>query len=145
MDTFLDSFFSMILLFKLPFMPGTGELVFFAKLYFIPENYDALIFSALAGSVLGEIVNYITGISLLIAGQKSSKFILSPEKIDKYSILFNKYCIFLLPFSWITFGGFLTVGAGFFRTNIILTILLVGVGKYGYYIMVLMDTLPEFQ
>jgi membrane protein YqaA with SNARE-associated domain len=102
-------------------------------------DYNVILLLSVAtfGNVLGSLVNYVIGYYILKL--KNKKFIPIKDKdIKKYSKIYQKWGIYSLLFSWLPIvGDPLTVIAGIFRTNILLFISFVTIGKLARYIIIL--------
>lgn len=124
---FSDSFFSALIL------PPRQEMV--VKLMTIFPNYNIYLvfFLALAGSVLGSLVNWWVGKYFLFLRkteflQNKSQEILKAEK------QWNNYIVWLLLFPWLeVMANPLSVLSGFLRVSFGKFLLLILIGKCFYY------------
>lgn len=89
------------------------------------------------GNVLGSVVNWLLG-RYLMNFEDRKWFPFKRKSIDKAAAIYQKYGVWSLLFAWVPFiGDPLTIVAGIFRTNILLFILLVAIGKVGRYAIIL--------
>ena len=103
------------------------------------ENYSKilLLITATTGNVLGAVINWFIGY-YVIKFQDKKWFPIKKNKIKKYSNIYQKWGILSLLFSWLPIiGDPLTVISGIFRTNILLFLILVTIGKAGRYLAIL--------
>lgn len=131
-----------ISLFAVAFMaatiiPGSSELALAASIAADPGYTLTLFMSALAGNVLGSVLNWALGRwAVGLVGRKG--FPVTSQQLIQASTLFNRYGYWLLLFSWVPFiGDPLTVVAGSLRVNFWLFFILVTVGKAARYLMVI--------
>lgn len=116
-------------------LPFSSEVVL-AILLSQDLNLYLMVFTATAGNVLGSVVNYGAGAwgsRVLLA-----KFFKIQEKeIKRAENRFKKYGVISLLFAWVPIiGDPLTVAAGLLKVHFGLFLLLVGMGKFLRYIIV---------
>ena len=128
-------------LFTLSFFVATvipfGSEAYLASLIIL-NKYNAvlLIFSASLGNILGSVFNWIIG---YYSGYfiKKKWFPIKQNKIDKASLIFNRYGKWSLLLGWLPFlGDPITFVAGTLRYSFLSFLLLVSIGKIGRYIIV---------
>ena len=98
---------------------------------FSSNNYNSILLltSASFGNILGSVVNWILGFYFynLI---NSKWFPFNQKQVDSASLRFKKFGIWSLLFAWLpVVGDPLTFIAGVLRTNFILFLILVSIGK----------------
>lgn len=97
-----------------------------------------LLLVATTGNVLGALINWFIGY-YLIQFKDKKWFPIAPNKIKKYSNIYQKWGIWSLSLAWVPIiGDPLTVIAGMFKTNIWLFLLLVTIGKAARYAFIIM-------
>lgn len=88
---------------------------------------------ATLGSVAGMVLNWGFGKILLTCRQKEI-IIMESDLIDKSSVLFTRYGVWLLLFSWIPVIGTLTViASGFLSVRFLPMLVLVSIAEAGYF------------
>ena len=135
---FLSGFLSATLL------PGSSEALL--ATYVATENgiLWILILSALAGNVLGSVLNWLIG-RFLSNFQDRKWFPVSPERFARAMRGFDRYGKWTLLLSWMPIiGDPLTIAAGVLKTPILVFILLVTVGKLARYLFIMQAALTLF-
>lgn len=116
-------------------IPFTSEGVFLLFLMGSFDPYVSLIV-ATAGNSLGGLTNY--GIGLLGKEEKIQKVIKKPERFERFSRWIKKYGAWLALLSWTPIiGDPLTIMLGFFRVPFLPTLLLMTLGKFVRYYIIL--------
>lgn len=98
-------------------------------------NYSKwlLLTVASVGNVLGSVINWLLG-RYLIHFKDRKWFPIKGRTLNKAESLYQKYGVWTLLLAWTPFiGDPLTLVAGIFRTNILLFLLLVTIGKVARY------------
>jgi membrane protein YqaA with SNARE-associated domain len=96
-----------------------------------------LLATASSGNILGSIINWLLGF-YFTRFQEKKWFPIKEFTFSKATLLYQKYGVWALLFAWVPFiGDCLTIIAGIFRTNILLFIILVTIGKVGRYALLL--------
>jgi len=117
--------------------PAQSEMVL-AGLH-VAGNYSKwlLLIVATTGNVLGSVINWLLG-RYLIHFQDRKWFPIKGRALDKSAAIYQKYGVWTLLLAWMPFiGDPLTLVAGIFRTNILLFLILVTIGKAGRYALLL--------
>ncbi len=125
LEVFWDSFTSTIL-------SVGGETLFFAHVAFDSEGLGMLALAATVAATFGNLVNFSIGFGLRLL-QRQGKATLSAERHARFSVLFNRYVVWLLLVPWMPFNSILAVLAGLFMTRLWLLLLLSFVGRLAYY------------
>ena len=119
-----------------------GSEVYFATLLSLGKyNNFLLLVSASVGNVLGSVFNWGCGyyINYFI---KKPWFPIKQDKIQKRTVIFNKYGKWSLLLSWVPFiGDPITFVAGTLRFSFIPFIILVSIGKIGRYLVIYLSVL----
>ncbi len=119
-----------------------GSEVYFATLLSLGKyNNFLLLVSASVGNVLGSVFNWGCGyyINYFI---KKPWFPIKQDKIQKGTVIFNKYGKWSLLLSWVPFiGDPITFVAGTLRFSFIPFIILVSIGKIGRYLVIYLSVL----
>lgn len=119
-------------------VPAQSEMVLVA--ISLTKNYPALLLLTIAtfGNVLGSVVNYFLGY-YLVKFKDRKWFPVSEKQITKYGKLYQKWGVWSLLLAFLPIiGDPLTLVAGIFRTNVWLFLLLVTIGKFSrYYVLLL--------
>ena len=127
MTAYLSLFFISFLAATL--IPTSSELTLAGLLSSNNYNSILLLTSASFGNILGSVVNCILGFYFynLI---NSKWFPFYQKQVDSASLRFKKFGIWSLLFSWLpVVGAPLTFIAGVLKTNFILFLVLVSIGK----------------
>ena len=99
-------------------------------------NIPLLLLSASTGNVLGSVFNWICGYYATYFIKKSW-FPIKQDKIEKGTIIFNKYGKWSLLLSWVPFiGDPITFVAGTLRFSLFPFLILVSIGKVGRYLVI---------
>ena len=108
-------------------------------LYYLNEGESPWILFVLAGTgnVLGSVINYFIGkkgVDYLLSHKK-----ITPERIKKSEILFQKYGTYALLFSWAPIiGDPLTLVAGVLHFSFKKFLLIVSIAKFGRYLLLIL-------
>ncbi len=136
-----NSIIDLLILFSSAFLaatilPAQSEAVL-ASLHLTGEYSPILlVLIATLGNVLGSILNWLMGRYILFF-QDKKWFPVKKESLSKAEKLYKKFGIWTLLFAWVPIiGDPMTVVAGVFRTNILIFIMLVTIGKMGRYIAI---------
>lgn len=113
-------------------VPLGNDTAFTAMQLFGGYNMHLALILATAGGCLGQLFNWWVGYALLRQRGKFS-FNVSDYWYAKTSAIFNKYCVFLLLFSWAPLCNLLLVMAGFTRAPLKVVMPLVAVGYLLHY------------
>jgi membrane protein YqaA with SNARE-associated domain len=100
----------------------------------LAAKYDPILclFVASTGNTLGGWLNYAIG--YLGNPKWLMKVGATTEKIEKWQIKVNKYGAWLALLSWLPFvGDVIGIALGFFRANIFVSFLFIGIGKFVRY------------
>jgi membrane protein YqaA with SNARE-associated domain len=130
---FLSSFLSATLL------PLSSEAIF---LYMIYHEYDLWVCLTIAtsGNTIGGMTNYVIG--SLGNPKWLQKFGIKEEGIQSFELRIQKYGYWLAFFSWVPFiGDPLTAALGFFRISWKPVLLLVALGKFLRYLILILPFL----
>jgi membrane protein YqaA with SNARE-associated domain len=138
----VNNFLDLIFLFLSSFLaatifPAQSEIVLVSLN--IANNHDKFLLVAIAtiGNVLGALVNWFIGY-YLIKFRNKKWFPIQKKKIDKYSRFYQKWGMLSLLLAWVPIvGDPLTVIAGIFKTNILLFLILVTIGKLSRYLFII--------
>lgn len=112
-------------------LPVASELFLIGML---AAKYDPILclFVASTGNTLGGWLNYAIG--YLGNPKWLIKVGATTEKIEKWQIKVNKYGAWLALLSWLPFvGDVIGIALGFFRANIFVSFLFIGIGKFVRY------------
>lgn len=140
----MDNFSELVILFSSAFLaatilPAQSELVLLMTS--LTKNHPTylLLIVATIGNVLGSVINYLLGLYAM-KFQNRKWFPVNKRQIDKYTSIYQKWGVFSLLFAFLPIvGDPLTVIAGIFRTNIWLFLLLVTIGKFSrYFVLILL-------
>ncbi len=132
MNFYLDVFVESLIVSS--FIPFVSDPTFFAMKGFGGHDMSIAVALAVLGSAIGAAVCYVVGhwiaeIYKLEGNQKN----LSIEKYNKASQFFSKHIMILMLLTWLPLLKFLPLFSGFLGGNAKLTMLLVVLGKAGYY------------
>ena len=139
----MSNIFELIILFASSFLaatiiPAQSEMVLVAT--YLSAKYSVILLLVIAtlGNVLGSVANYFLGFYLIkFKGRKW--FPASEEKIVQYGKLYQKWGVFSLLLAWVPIiGDPLTLVAGVFKANIWLFLLLVTIGKFSRYLILIL-------
>ena len=138
MTAYISLFFSGFL--SATLLPGSSEalLAFLAS-----DGLDPiwLLVAATLGNTLGALLNYLLG-RFCLAFKDRRWFPISAAALDRGTAWFARYGVWALLLSWLpVIGDPLTFAAGVLRTKWPLFLVLVGLGKAGRYLVVLLGTL----
>ncbi len=131
---------SYILLFSSAFLAAT-ILPFYSEVMLVAMLQQGnsplfLIATASLGNTAGAMVNWGLG-RFLLHFQDRKWFYFSAQQVTRSQHWFQRYGIWSLLFSWMPFGGdVLTFIAGIMRVNLLVFLVLVGLGKTLRYIVV---------
>ncbi len=133
----LALFFSSLL--AATIFPTQSEMVLVAMSLGGKYSSALLLTIATVGNVLGSLFNWLLG--FYIAKFKDKKYFPVNEKqLSKYSKIYEKWGVWSLLLAWVPIiGDPLTVVAGIFRTNIWLFLLLVTIGKFTRYFILIIS------
>jgi len=93
---------------------------------------------ASAGNILGALVNWWLG-GYCLHWQDRPWFPFKPNQLDKAHQWFERYGVWSLLLAWVPIiGDPLTFAAGFLRINVLVFLVLVGIGKAGRYAVVIL-------
>lgn len=121
-------------------LPGASEVLFVGLLVSGTVDPWMLLAVATVGNTLGSVVNWFLGRSLLHF-QNRRWFPVSPDAIERWSIVYRRYGLWSLLFAWAPVGGdALTVVAGILRVKLLPFSILVGIGKFARYAFVMAGT-----
>ncbi len=121
--------------------PFQSELVLVGLLLSGDYSWPVLLAVATVGNVLGAVVNWALG-RFFIHFRDRRWFPVKPETYAKVERWYQRYGVWSLLFAWLPIGGDpLTVVAGALRTNLVLFVVLVTVGKLGRYAVLVAATL----
>lgn len=117
-------------------IPGSSEVALAASIVADPDHLNTLFLAALAGNVLGSVLNWALGRwAIRLVGKKW--FPVTPPQLARASSLFNRYGYWLLLFSWVpVIGDPLTVVSGSLRVSFWLFLALVTLGKAARYALI---------
>lgn len=122
-----DSFFNSLL------VPFKDESIYKALLDFGQVPILHIVIIAVISGLAGSCLTWLIGRVFINWGMKQSATI-APEKLEKFSIFFNKYLKWLLLFSWMDMvGNLLVLASGIFKTRFRIFVLLVLAGRILYY------------
>lgn len=132
MNFYLDVFVESVIVSS--FIPFAGDPTFFAMKGFGGYDMKLAVMLAVLGSAIGAALCFIVGhwiakMYKLDGNQKN----LSIEKYNKASRFFSKHLMILMPLTWLPMLKFLPLFSGFLGGGARLTMLLVVLGKVGYY------------
>lgn len=125
-------------------LPLQSEAVLIGLLLQDQYSVIALIAAASIGNVLGSCVNWYLG--LKIEQFKDRKwFPVSPEKMAKATLMYQKYGYWSLLLSWMpVIGDPITLIAGLLRENLYRFLLIVSLAKTGRYIFIYLIVIGLF-
>ena len=115
-------------------VPAQSEAVLVAL--YLGGNYSAslLVLVATVGNVLGACINWLLGRYLLTL-QHRRWFPVKPAALTRATGYYQRFGVWSLLFSWVPIiGDPLTLVAGFLRTNFVLFLVLVTIGKAARYV-----------
>lgn len=115
------------------FIPFVSDPTFFAMKGFGGYDMQLAVVLAVAGSAIGAAICYIVGRWLSKIFLKSGKNNVSIEKYNKASQFFSKNIMILMPLTWLPLLKFLPLFSGLLDGSFKITMLLVVLGKMGYY------------
>lgn len=113
--------------------PAQSEIVLTS--IYLSDKHNSMILLAVAtfGNVLGSCINWVLG-RYMMHFKDRKWFPIKGKTIDKATNFFQKYGMWTLLFAWLPIiGDPITLIAGIFRTNILLFIILVTIGKTARY------------
>jgi len=118
-------------------IPFSNDATFSAMAAF--GNFDMHIPAVIAiiGATMGQIFNLIIG-RLFLELHKKGLLYVKAVWYDRIAGIFNKYCVFLLLFSWVSILKLLLVFAGFLGTGIRFALPLILIGQIYHYSSYLM-------
>jgi membrane protein YqaA with SNARE-associated domain len=134
---YIGLFFSCFL--SATLLPFSSEAVVLFLLY---KNYDGwlCLLIATTGNTVGGMTNYIIG--LLGNPKWLQKLGIEEERIRSFELRIHKYGYWLALFSWVPFiGDPLTTALGFFRVSWKPVLLLVALGKFLRYLILILPFL----
>ena len=100
------------------------------------ETYFLLIFASI-GNILGSITNWYLGKKITIF-QDRKWFPVSPDKLDRSQIYFQKYGLWSLLLAWVPIiGDPLTLLAGVLKVRFGIFLMLVSISKISRYLFIL--------
>lgn len=118
-------------------LPGTSEALLAGLLLAGDADPVLLLAVATVGNVLGSVVNWVCG-RFLAKFRDRRWFPISPKRYDQATGWFERYGRWSLLFAWLpVVGDPLTVIAGALKTPILPFTVLVTIGKFARYLMVL--------
>jgi membrane protein YqaA with SNARE-associated domain len=121
--------------------PFQSELVLVGLLLVGDFPWPALLAVATVGNVLGSVVNWGLG-RFFVHFRDRRWFPVKPESYARMERWFARWGVWSLLFAWVpAVGDPLTVVAGALRVNLALFVLLVGLGKFGRYAVLVAATL----
>ncbi|WGF91009.1 YqaA family protein [Marinivivus vitaminiproducens] len=121
-------------------LPGASEAVLIALMLAGAGNPWGLLASATVGNTLGSVVNWLCG-RFLGHYRDRRWFPVSPLQLARWSAIFQRYGLPSLFFAWVpVIGDALTVVAGTFRVPLLPFTVLVGIGKLGRYVAIMLPT-----
>jgi membrane protein YqaA with SNARE-associated domain len=98
------------------------------------HSASLLVLVATVGNVLGACINWLLG-RYLLTFQQRRWFPIKPAAIENATRHYQRFGVWSLLFSWLPIiGDPLTLVAGFLRTNFLLFLVLVTIGKAARYI-----------
>ena len=113
-------------------LPGTSDIALTALLLRNPNDWLSIFLVASVANSLGGIVSYGLGYWLPKRHRIS----------DKAKRLFEKYGVWALLLSWMpVIGDLLPIGAGWLRLNVYLSTLMLVIGKFARYGVLIFGTL----
>ena len=138
MNNILDlAFLFIISLLAATILPAQSEIVLVGLNFKSDISSYVLLVVATFGNVLGSVINWFLG--RYLRHFKGKKYFPIKEKsLTKATDIYNKYGVWTLLLAWVPFiGDPLTIVAGILRTNIIVFLILVTIGKMGRYAAIL--------
>lgn len=100
------------------------------------HHMATLVLVATFGNVLGACINWVLGRYILYFGDKPW-FPVKQEALMRATEKFQRYGVWTLLLAWVPIvGDPLTIIAGIMRTNFVLFLILVTIGKTGRYIAI---------
>lgn len=128
LDVFVES------MFVSSFIPFKNDPTFFAMSGFGGYDMQLAVALAVLGSMIGAVICFVTGRLIFKmyfrnGGQKS----LSIERYDRAARFFSRNIMILMPLTWLPLLKFLPLFSGFLGCSFRTTMLLVILGKIGYY------------
>ncbi len=112
------------------FLPPSGAYLAPAMIVFKVGHPQIVLFVSTIGAAIGYSINYMVGLGLIKLLERSPQH--NPEPYEKGRQFFNRYLLFLLPFSWYAFLIAFTLGAGAMRTRPVLFLALILIGETVY-------------
>lgn len=105
--------------------------------YEISSHFWMILLIATAGNLLGGLTNYWIGYKSNSEGLKK-KFKLNQQRIDRWEKRLSKWGVWLGLLSWVPFIGDPMVGVlGFFRVKIVPLAIMMAIGKFVRYFLLL--------
>lgn len=122
----------------LPFLPASSELVLAGFLSAGQGDPWLLVAAATVGNIIGSVINYFVGRYVSeLAGRRW--FPATEKQMQRASDQFNRYGVWILLMSWLpVLGDLLTIIAGLLRTNFRMFVVLVSLGKFFRYFIILL-------
>lgn len=114
-------------------IPFASEATFTSMISFGGYNMIIASIIATAGATVGLIFNWFLG-QLLLKMHVSTKLHVSEENYQRASTIFNKYCIFVLFFSWAPLCKVILLLAGFLNSRLKFVLPLAVVGQLIYHL-----------
>jgi membrane protein YqaA with SNARE-associated domain len=115
------------------FVPFISDPTFFAMKGFGGYDMQLAVVLAVAGSAIGAALCYIVGQWLSKIFLKSGKNNVSMEKYNRASRFFSRNIMVLMLLTWLPLLKFLPLISGLLDGSFRITMLLVVLGKIGYY------------
>ena len=114
-------------------LPFSSEAVLLTLMQSDDYNHSLLLVTASAGNISGSLVNWILGVNLLRLKQRPW-FPFDEKSFDRASRQYRRFGVMSLLFAWVRLvGDPLSLIAGFFKTPLLLFLLLVSIGKIARY------------
>lgn len=114
-------------------LPGTSEVALLGALAQWPGNTLSLLAVATLANTAGSLVNYGLGRGAVHLANWHW-FRVPREKLDKATVLYNRFGLWSLLFAWLPIvGDPLTLAAGLLRVRVLPFLLLVAAGKLARY------------
>ncbi|MCP4354615.1 MAG: DedA family protein [Proteobacteria bacterium] len=119
-------------------LPAQSELLLASLTASGKYSVVLLLVCATAGNVIGSMLNYCIG-KYLIRFKDHKYFPIKKNLLKKATTHYNKYGAWTLLLAWMPIiGDAFTVIAGIFKTNFLLFLILVTIGKSIRYILIIM-------
>lgn len=117
-------------------VPLGQETTFHAMRAFGAHDMTLPFLLAVTGALLGHLVNWYVGRTLLYFEHKG-KFRINPHWYERLRDMADKYGVFLLLFSWLPLCNLLTVAGGFFKLPLKKVMPFIAAGLLAHYGMAL--------